>query len=118
MTCSPPRAWQRACCGSSRGRPAPPPDRAGEGPAPPPAAPSSALRRTVASRSSVRRRLVPILCVAAGLTVGLGWLILRPPTPRLRTIVSGGGGPPTLVLLHGYGSSAEKWAPFTQTIWL
>lgn len=36
--------------------------------------------------------------------------------PRLATIVHGGTGPPTLVLLHGYGSSAERWAPFTQTI--
>jgi phospholipase/carboxylesterase len=35
---------------------------------------------------------------------------------HLTTIVSGGTGPPTLVLLHGYGSSAEKWMPFTQTI--
>jgi phospholipase/carboxylesterase len=34
----------------------------------------------------------------------------------LTTIVAGGQGPPTLVLLHGYGSSAEQWAPFTQTI--
>jgi phospholipase/carboxylesterase len=36
--------------------------------------------------------------------------------PRLTTITSGGEGPPTLVLLHGYGSSAEQWSPFTQTI--
>jgi phospholipase/carboxylesterase len=36
--------------------------------------------------------------------------------PRLATIVRGGKGPPTFVLLHGYGSSAEKWEPFTQTI--
>ena len=36
--------------------------------------------------------------------------------PQLATIVSGGSGPPTLVLLHGYGSSAEDWAPFTQWI--
>jgi phospholipase/carboxylesterase len=36
--------------------------------------------------------------------------------PRLAAIVRGGKGPPTLVLLHGYGSSAEKWEPFTQTI--
>ena len=35
---------------------------------------------------------------------------------ELATIVHGGDGPPTLVLLHGYGSSAEKWMPFTQTI--
>jgi phospholipase/carboxylesterase len=34
----------------------------------------------------------------------------------LATIVHGGSGPPTLVLLHGYGSSAEEWEPFTKTI--
>lgn len=34
----------------------------------------------------------------------------------LKSIISGGDGPPTLVLLHGYGSSAEQWGPFTQTI--
>lgn len=34
----------------------------------------------------------------------------------LTTIISGGNSPPTLVLLHGYGSSAEQWAPFTHTI--
>src|SRR5574339_949177 len=36
--------------------------------------------------------------------------------PKLATIVHVGDGPPTLVLLHGYGSSAERWMPFTQTI--
>jgi phospholipase/carboxylesterase len=36
--------------------------------------------------------------------------------PPLATIVAGGPGPPTLVLLHGYGSSAHQWEPFTQTI--
>lgn len=36
--------------------------------------------------------------------------------PRLTTVIYGGNGPPTLVLLHGYGSSAEQWSPFTQTI--
>jgi phospholipase/carboxylesterase len=35
---------------------------------------------------------------------------------RLATIVRGGKGPPTLVLLHGYSSAAEKCEPFTQTI--
>lgn len=35
---------------------------------------------------------------------------------RLETILHGAEGPPTLVLLHGYGSSAVRWAPFTQTI--
>ena len=41
---------------------------------------------------------------------------LRSRFRQLATITSGGSGPPTLVLLHGYGSSAEQWAPFTQTI--
>jgi phospholipase/carboxylesterase len=50
-------------------------------------------------------------CAGAGIALALH---LR--TPRLATIVHGGEGPPTLVLLHGYGSSAEHWAPFTQTI--
>lgn len=36
--------------------------------------------------------------------------------PALQTIVRGGDGPPTMVLLHGYGSSAERWLPFAQTI--
>src|SRR5829696_2906440 len=36
--------------------------------------------------------------------------------PQLTTVVHGGSSPPTLVLLHGYGSSAERWMPFTQTI--
>jgi phospholipase/carboxylesterase len=47
------------------------------------------------------------------LIAGSGACARRPP---LATIVSGGPGPPTLVLLHGYGSSAQQWAPFTQTI--
>lgn len=36
--------------------------------------------------------------------------------PRLATVIHGGDGPPTLVLLHGYGSSGDRWMPFTQTI--
>lgn len=38
--------------------------------------------------------------------------------PQLTVIEHGGSGPPTLVLLHGYGSSASQWAPFTKTIQL
>jgi phospholipase/carboxylesterase len=34
----------------------------------------------------------------------------------LATIEHGDNGPPTLVLLHGFGSSAEEWVPFTKTI--
>jgi phospholipase/carboxylesterase len=69
-------------------------------------------------RNRVRRHLIAIICGAGALGVGLAWVLLRRPPPRLRTVVSGGAGPPTLVLLHGYGSSAEQWAPFTKTIWL
>ena len=32
------------------------------------------------------------------------------------TIGRGGEGPPTRVFLHGYGSNAEDWDPFTRTI--
>jgi len=38
--------------------------------------------------------------------------------PQLETIVAGGPGPTTFVLLHGFGSSAEEWAPFTKSIQL
>jgi phospholipase/carboxylesterase len=34
----------------------------------------------------------------------------------LDTITAGGEGPPTLVLLHGFGASAGEWLPFTKTI--
>jgi phospholipase/carboxylesterase len=40
----------------------------------------------------------------------------RPWAVRLETVVSGGKGPPTFVLLHGYGSTPEGWMPFTSTI--
>jgi len=49
------------------------------------------------------------------------WLALgarRTPSAKLTTLVRGGKGPPTLVLLHGYGSTAEDWLPYTQTITL
>lgn len=29
---------------------------------------------------------------------------------------AGGSGPPTMVLLHGFGSSAEEWMPFSKTV--
>ena len=40
----------------------------------------------------------------------------RPWWPRLEVLHKGGKGPPTLVLLHGYASSAEQWMPFGLTI--
>jgi phospholipase/carboxylesterase len=55
-----------------------------------------------------------VACAAVAVAAG-GCLFSR---PRLQTIVWGGEGPPVYVLLHGYGSSPEKWIPFTQTIWL
>ena len=48
--------------------------------------------------------LIPLLLGAA------------PPDPRLTTLREGGEGPPTLVFLHGYGSSAEHWHPFVQAL--
>jgi phospholipase/carboxylesterase len=34
----------------------------------------------------------------------------------LEVLTAGSDGPPTLLLLHGYGSSADEWMPFTTTI--
>jgi phospholipase/carboxylesterase len=68
---------------------------------------------------SWRGRLVIVAAVTAGLAAGIyaaiPWLRHRR-RPPLTTIVAGGDGPPVLVLLHGYGSSAEHWMPFTRTI--
>jgi phospholipase/carboxylesterase len=43
-------------------------------------------------------------------------VIWHPWEVRLSVLRAGGKGPPTLVLLHGFASSAEHWMPFTQTI--
>ena len=59
-----------------------------------------------------RRRLVATLATFAWLAIGAA-CNRRPP---LAAVVYGGSGPPTLVLLHGYASSAERWQPFTKTI--
>ncbi len=42
------------------------------------------------------------------------WLWIQ--SAPLSAIVQGGAGPPTLVLLHGYGSRAEQWLQFVGTI--
>lgn len=52
------------------------------------------------------------------LIVVLAWLWLRVQVAPLSAIVRGGSGPPSLVLLHGYGSNAEDWLQFTETIQL
>jgi phospholipase/carboxylesterase len=62
-------------------------------------------------RPSVRDCTV-LLVVLASTAISAGCSRTR----RLNTIEHGGNGPPILVLLHGYGSSAEQWAPFTKTI--
>ena len=51
--------------------------------------------------------VIPLLVVIAA---GLLWLRLR--AAPLDAIVHGGGGPPSVVLLHGYGSRAEDWLQF------
>lgn len=59
----------------------------------------------------------PRLVVLLGACALVASVAACTPQPALEPIVHGGEGPPTLVLLHGYGSSAERWAPFTRTIW-
>jgi phospholipase/carboxylesterase len=63
-----------------------------------------------------RRALVFASLVATFVAAG-GLALARRPA-KLTTLVRGGKGPPTVVLLHGYGSTAEDWLPFTQTITL
>jgi phospholipase/carboxylesterase len=55
------------------------------------------------------------LLVAALVAVVAGALLwLRTLTAPLESIVQGGSGPPTVVLLHGYGSRAEDWLQFDE----
>jgi phospholipase/carboxylesterase len=37
-------------------------------------------------------------------------------TPRLQVVQAGGKGPASFMLLHGYGSDADRWLPYTNTI--
>ncbi|HVU52876.1 MAG TPA: phospholipase [Polyangia bacterium] len=59
--------------------------------------------------------LAPLVVALAALSVG-ALDARRPWASRLATITRGGEGPPTLVLLHGYGSKAADWEPFTGTL--
>lgn len=45
-----------------------------------------------------------------------GTTLWRPWRERLQVIRAGQAGPPTLVLLHGFGSSAEEWLPYSKTV--
>ena len=51
-----------------------------------------------------------IVALVAGIGMAIAWLYLQ--TARLSAIVRGGDHPPTLVLLHGYGSRADHWLQF------
>lgn len=46
------------------------------------------------------------------LSAALAW----PQVPRLSAIIKGGEGPPTIVLLHGYGSAESDWVPFVDSV--
>ena len=61
----------------------------------------------------IKRATLAIILLAAVAAV-VAWLYLQ--TARLDAIVRGGAGPPTVVLLHGYGSNAEDWLQFVGKI--
>lgn len=56
------------------------------------------------------KRALPAGILIAFAIGALTWLWLQ--NAPLDAIVRGGEGPPTLVLLHGYGSNAEDWLQF------
>ena len=56
------------------------------------------------------KRALLVIPLLVATVAGLLWLRLL--SSPLGAIVRGGGGPPTLVLLHGYGSRAEDWLQF------
>jgi phospholipase/carboxylesterase len=56
------------------------------------------------------KRLLPFLVLAAFITFTSLWLWTR--SAPLAVIARGGPGPPSVVLLHGYGSRAEDWLQF------
>jgi hypothetical protein len=62
----------------------------------------------------MKRRQWAVMLVA--LILGPVLVYWQPWHPRLRVIAKGGKCPPDFMLLHGYGSSAEGWLPYAQTI--
>jgi phospholipase/carboxylesterase len=61
-------------------------------------------------------RKITLAIVAATLVGSVAMAAWRPWAKRLETIVRGCPGGPTLVMLHGYGSTPEAWLPFTGTL--
>ena len=58
------------------------------------------------------KRRLPFLVLAVFILCTSLWLWLR--AAPLEAIARGGPGPPSLVLLHGYGSRAEDWLQFEE----
>jgi len=56
------------------------------------------------------KRALPLAALIVFIAAASIWLWSR--TAPLASISRGGDGPPTLVLLHGYGSRAEDWLQF------
>jgi phospholipase/carboxylesterase len=60
------------------------------------------------------KRVVLLTILVSGMVMAFAWLWLQ--TAKLSAIVRGGDRPPTLVLMHGYGSRAEEWLQFEHSI--
>lgn len=58
------------------------------------------------------KRAFLFLVLLVFIAVASGWLWLQ--GAPITTIERGGSGPPTVVLLHGYGSRAEDWLQFEE----
>jgi phospholipase/carboxylesterase len=56
------------------------------------------------------KRVIFVAALTLAVLAPIVWLRLQ--VAPLAVIVRGGEGPPTLVLLHGYGSNAEDWLQF------
>jgi phospholipase/carboxylesterase len=63
-----------------------------------------------------RRALATLLFALLGVAVVASLFVWRPWAARLEVLAKGGKGPPTFVLLHGYGSTPEAWEPFTSAL--
>jgi phospholipase/carboxylesterase len=60
----------------------------------------------------VLKRAVLFLILLTFIATAASWLWLQ--SAPLAAITRGGSGPPTIVLLHGYGSRAEDWLQFEE----
>jgi phospholipase/carboxylesterase len=56
------------------------------------------------------------MALSIAVLAATGSAVQGPAPAPLATLVRGGKGPPTLLLLHGYGATAQDWLPFTKTI--